>query len=303
MNTEAKVGAFVVAAAALLATTLYFVRTTQTVRGQVPFNTYFHDAGGLTPDASVLFGGIKVGQITSVHPAAEDPTRIEVAFQVTASTPMNHESIARVGTVTLMGAPSLQITTGSRETPRLAPGDTVRSEEAVGLNEITRQVSTVAKSANALVGDLRGEIPAIAGKLQAVLTNVEQITGAANRQQLQAVLARTSALMNHADELVVAARPLVSNIDRTVSNVNGTVDALREPLVDDMAGLRQTLDEARTLIAGLQDVVNTNHEDIAETMRALRATTENLQSFSEQLKQRPWSLVRTAQPGDRKVPR
>jgi hypothetical protein len=70
-----------------------------------------------------------------------------------------------------------------------------------------------------------------------------------------------------------------------------------------MAGLRQTLDEARTLIAGLQDVVNTNKEDIADTMRALRATTENLRSFSEQLKQRPWSLVRTAQPGDRKVPR
>jgi phospholipid/cholesterol/gamma-HCH transport system substrate-binding protein len=303
VNTEAKVGVFVVAAAALLATTLYFVRTTQTVRGQVPFNTYFHDAGGLTPDASVLFGGIKVGQITAVHPAAEDPTRIEVAFQVTSSTPMNRESIARVGTVTLMGTPSLQITTGSGQALRLAPGDTVRSEEAVGLNEITRQVGTLAQSANALLGDLREEIPAIAGKLHAVLTNVEQITGADNRQQLRTVLARTSALMNHADELVVAARPLVSNIDRTVSNVNGTVDALREPLVDDMAGLRQTLDDARTLIAGFQDVVNTNHEDIAETMRALRATTENLQSFSEQLKQRPWSLVRTAQPGDRKVPR
>lgn len=303
MNTEAKVGVFVVAAAALLATTLYFVRTTQTVRGQVPFKTYFHNAGGLAPDASVLFGGIKVGQITAVHPAAEDPTRIEVAFQVTASTPMNHESIARVGTVTLMGTPSLQITTGSGEAPRLAPGDTVRSEEAVGLNEITRQVGTLAESANALLVYLGEEIPAIAGKLQAVLTNVEQITGADNRQQIQAVLVRTSALMNHADDLVVAARPLVSNIDRTVSNVNGTVDALREPLVDDLAGLRQTLDEARTLIAGLQDVVNTNQQDIAETMRALRATTENLQSFSEQVKQRPWSLVRTAQPGDRKVPR
>jgi phospholipid/cholesterol/gamma-HCH transport system substrate-binding protein len=303
VNTEAKVGVFVVAAAALLATTLYFVSTTQTVRGQVPFKTYFYDAGGLAPDASVLFGGIKVGQIKAVHPAAEDATRIEVAFQVTASTPMNRESIARVGTVTLMGTPSLQITTGSGQALRLAPGDTVRSEEAVGLNKITRQVGTLAESANALLVDLREEIPAITGRLQAVLTNVEQITGADNRQQIQAVLARTSALMNHADDLVVAARPLVPNIDRTVSNVNGTVDALREPLLDDMAGLRQTLDEARTLIAGLQDVVNTNKEDIADTMRALRATTENLRSFSEQLKQRPWSLVRTAQPGDRKVPR
>jgi phospholipid/cholesterol/gamma-HCH transport system substrate-binding protein/paraquat-inducible protein B len=117
------------------------------------------------------------------------------------------------------------------------------------------------------------------------------------------VLVETSALMKHADEFVVAAKPLVSNIDRTISNVNGTVDAVREPLVDDLTALRQTLDQARSLIAGLEDVVHTNREDIADTMRALRVTTENLRSFSEQLKQRPSSLIRTAQPGDRKVPR
>jgi phospholipid/cholesterol/gamma-HCH transport system substrate-binding protein len=302
MNTEAKVGVFVIAAAALLATTLYFVRTTQSVRGQVPFKTYFHDAGGLAPDAGVLFGGIKVGQITAVHPAADDPTRIEVAFQVTASTPMNRESTARVGTVTLMGSPSLQITSGSGDAPRLTPGDTVRSQETVSMSEITRQIGTIAESANALLADLRKEIPAVTAKLESVLTNVEQITGADNRQQLRTVLVQASAVMKHADELVVAAQPVVSNINRTVSNVNGTVDAVRDPLVDGLAGLRQTLDQARSLIGGLQNVVNTNQEDIAETIRALRATTANLRSFSEQLKQRPWSLVRTAQGEDRKVP-
>jgi phospholipid/cholesterol/gamma-HCH transport system substrate-binding protein len=302
MNTEAKVGVFVIAATALLAATLYFVRTTQTVRGQVPFKTYFHDAGGLAPDASVLFGGIKVGLITAVHPAADDPTRIEVAFQVTSTTPMNRDSMARVGTVTLMGSPSLQITAGSGDAPRLAAGDTVRSQEAVSMSEITRQIGTMAESGNALLADLRKEIPAISDKLRAVLTNVEQITGAENQQELRTVLVHASAVMKHADELVVAAQPLVSNIDRTVGNVNGTVDAVREPLIDGLSGLRKTLDEARTLIAGLQNVVSTNQEDIAETMHALRATAANLRSFSEELKQRPWSLVRIAKREDRKVP-
>jgi hypothetical protein len=46
----------------------------------------------------------------------------------------------------------------------------------------------------------------------AVLTNVEQITGADNRQQIRAVLVETSALMKHADDLVVAAKPLVASI-------------------------------------------------------------------------------------------
>lgn len=60
----------------------YFVRITQTVRGQVPYNTHLRYAGGLAPGALVLFGGIKVGQVTDVLPLSEDPTRIEITFAV-----------------------------------------------------------------------------------------------------------------------------------------------------------------------------------------------------------------------------
>ena len=81
MSTEAKVGVFVIASLLVLGSAMYFVRTTQTVRGQVPYKTYLRYAGGLAPGATVLFGGIKVGQVTAVRPASEDPTRIEIAFE------------------------------------------------------------------------------------------------------------------------------------------------------------------------------------------------------------------------------
>ena len=63
-----------------LGSATYFVHTTQTVRGQVPYKTHLHYAGGLDPGAAVLFGGIKVGQVTAVRPWSEDPTRIEIAI-------------------------------------------------------------------------------------------------------------------------------------------------------------------------------------------------------------------------------
>jgi len=135
MNTEAKVGVFVMASVVLIAVTIYFVRAAQTVRGQVEFRTYFQDAGGLEPDAGVLFGGIRVGRITTVHPWSKDATRIEVVFELKPETPVNQKSVARVGTVTLMGSPALLITAGSNDAPRLKAGDVVSSEEAsiVGL--------------------------------------------------------------------------------------------------------------------------------------------------------------------------
>ena len=49
-------------------------------------------------------------------------------------------------------------------------------------------------------------------------------------------------------------------------------------------------------------MVSTNEGDIAATMRNLRITSENVRALTESIKQRPWSLVRTKQPADRRVP-
>ena len=127
MSTEAKVGVFVIASLLVLGSAIYFVRTTQTVRGQVPYRTYLRYAGGLAPGAAVLFGGIKVGQVTAVRPASEDPTRIEIAFDVKTGTPINEKSTAQVGSVSIMSSPALSITTGSNEARRLSAGEVVPS--------------------------------------------------------------------------------------------------------------------------------------------------------------------------------
>jgi hypothetical protein len=88
-----------------------------------------------------------------------------------------------------------------------------------------------------------------------------------------------------------------------VTNANVTLDAIREPLTKDLAEMEKVLQDARALLASVQAVVNGNDADVAETVRALRAAAENLRVFTEILKQRPWNLVRTAQPPDRRVPR
>jgi phospholipid/cholesterol/gamma-HCH transport system substrate-binding protein len=320
MSTEAKVGAFVILSIVVLGLTVYFVHNTQNVKGQVPFKTYFRYAGGLDPGATVLFGGIKVGQVTDVRPSAEDPTRIEVAFNVKAHTPLNQNSTARAGTVTVMGSPALLITTGTNDARRLKAGEAVKSEEATSLEEVANRVSAVAESANALIVDLRRKIPDLTGQAQMVLGNLNEITGPPNQKRIAEILEEVnttlnrespkiaqitdqiSALAKHADSVVASAKPIVPNIDRTVTNINNTVDAIREPLQKDLAELEGALQQARSVLVGVQNVVGTNTEDIDATVRNLRAASENIRVMTESLKQRPWNLIRTTQPADRKVP-
>ena len=102
---------------------------------------------------------------------------------------------------------------------------------------------------------------------------------------------------------MVAAKPLVATLDRTVTNVDATVTAVREPLVADLAELQRTLTQARALFDSVRSVVGDNEEDIHQTVRSLRLASENIRFLSETLKERPWNLIRTTQAPDRKVPR
>ena len=90
--------------------------------------------------------------------------------------------------------------------------------------------------------------------------------------------------------------------DETIQNVNGTISGLREPIRTDLTELQTTLQQAKNLLADIQGVVRTNDFKIDDTVENLRVATDNLGQLTDQLKQRPWSLIRTKQPRDRKLP-
>jgi phospholipid/cholesterol/gamma-HCH transport system substrate-binding protein len=303
MSIEAKVGVFVIISVLVLGGTVYRVRSTQDVRGQVAYTTRLSYAGGVADGTPVLFGGIRVGQVESVRPSPADPTRIEIAFAVKAGTPVNAESIARVGSVTLMSSPVLFLTSGSNTARRLHAGEEVASRESVGQDEIAARLAAVADSAGA------------------VLANLNEISGAKNQRHIESVLAQLETMLRqespkiaritdgmatltgHADELVVSAKPVVGNLDRAVGRVSTTVDAVRDPLVADLAQLQRTLESARAVLDGAQHLVGDNQDDIQQIVRSLRTASDNARLLTETLKERPWNLIRTSQPGDRKVPR
>lgn len=321
MTTEAKVGVFVIASALVLASATYFVQNAQTVRGQVTYTTHLRNAGGLAPGAGVLFGGIKVGQVTAVRPWSEDPTRIEIRFAVKSGTPLNQKSTASVGAVSIMATPALMITTGSNEAGRLTSGALVPSAESVSLEEIQGRVAKAAESADALLSELRTAIPALTGDARTFLGNLKQISGAQNQKRIEQILGslntalerespkiaqitdQISALAKHADSVVGSVEPVVQHLDKAVSNVDSTVSAIREPLTKDLAELQNTLQAAHGALADVQNLVGSNEAAIGETVSNLRSASENVRALTESVKQRPWSLVRTTQPADRRVPK
>jgi phospholipid/cholesterol/gamma-HCH transport system substrate-binding protein len=304
----------------LLGLTVYYVSNNQWGNHLTPYKTYLQYAGGIAPGSGVLFGGIVVGRVTSVASWSEDPTRIEILLQVKEGTPINENSVAKLGSVSLMSSPAVSITTGTNGAPRLRSGQVIRSEETVSIDDMTRKLSTIADSAQGLITQVQGELKDISGDARSLLANLNDVTGPTNRRQVAQLLARMNLLVateapkidRIADQVTLVSRdadstiqqigPLLGHTDAAVQNVNLTIDQLRDPIRQDVTQLQSTMDQATSTMRTIQNLVRANDDNISETVDNLRLATENLDQLTEQVKQHPWSLVRIRQPKDRKPP-
>ena len=307
MTTEAKVGAFVLGCASILAFAIIHLVNAQLDGHTVPYRTYLRYAGGIEPGAQVLFGGINVGKITAVRPWTSDPTRIEILLDVKDNTPLNEKSVAKLGLVSVMSGAALSISTGSNDARRLAAGSIIASQEAASLDEITDKMATAADNANGLITEVRGELGGISGDARTLLANLNTVAGKANQQKIQAVLDNVNVMIAtdrpKIDRLTDELNALSHHADETIQNVNGTVTNLREPIRNDLADLQSTLSQAKQLLGDMQVLVRANDYKINDTIEHLRTATENLDELTDSVKQRPWSLIRIKQPEDRKVPK
>ncbi|MBV8672513.1 MAG: MCE family protein [Acidobacteriaceae bacterium] len=320
-DIEAKVGAFVLVCAVVLCGTVYYVSTAKFKGAHVHFRTYLRNAPGMEPGTPVLFGGITVGKVSAVRPDQTDPTEIEIAFDVKQGTPINAKSIAAIGTVSLMSSPALAISTGSNDSPRLAPGAVVQSQETLSLDELQRKMGALADSAQSTLTAVGTDLNNLTGDGRQLLANLNDITGPVNRQHIAGVISNTDTMVadlspkmkqissqalkltKDADALMAKMGPTIDNVNATVTNADQTITAFREPGQADLAEFQKTLAETRGLIRDLQVVVRANAQNTTYTIENLRMITDNLNDLTQSVKERPWSLVRIRQPKDREVPK
>ena len=307
MSTEAKVGAFVLGSVAVLAFAIIRLLDAQLSGHVVPYHTYLQYAGGLESGAQVLFGGINVGRVTAVRPAASDPTKIEILLDVKEGTPLNEKSMAKLGFVSVMSGAALSVTTGSNDAKRLPAGSEIPSQEAASLDAITAKMAGVADNANGLITEVRGELGGISGDARTLLANLNTVAGKANQQKVQAALDNVNTMLAterpKIDRLTDQLNAVSQHADETIQNVNGTVSDVRQPIREDLAQLQSTLLQTKQLLAEMQVLVRANDYKIDDTIENLRMATENLGQLTESVKQQPWSLIRIKQPEDRKLPK
>jgi len=307
---EAIVGLFVLVAAALLIITVFSL-TGFFNRGDVLYRAFFKNAGGLRPGAEVRYaGGPPIGRIEDVRYDQHDTTRMEIVFRVKPDIPVKTDSVIVISSNSPLSDNFLGIVPGSKAAQRAPAGSTLNSNQYVGFGDLEAQLADLAPQARVLLDNLNQRIV----ELQTTVARVNDVLNDKNRANLSASLGTVRGVLDenrqplhstitHFDDASARIAPLLDDLKKTnadarqaINTLEGTIADNRSDLRESIVELRRVLDTANNVTDQLERTLNANGENIDDILSNFRQASQNLRQFTETLKQRPYTLLRSALP-------
>jgi phospholipid/cholesterol/gamma-HCH transport system substrate-binding protein len=307
---EAIVGLFVLIAAALLIITVFSL-TGFFNRGDVLYRAFFKNAGGLRPGGEVRYaGGPPVGRIEDVRYDQHDTTRMEIVFRVKPDIPVKTDSVVVISSNSPLSDNFLGIVPGSKVAQRAPSGATLKSNEYVGFGDLEAELADLAPQARVLLDNLNQRIV----ELQTTVARVNDVLNDKNRANLSASLGTVRGVLDenrrplhstitHFDDASARIAPLLDDLkktnadaQKTINTLEGTIAENRSDLRESIAELRRVLETANNVTDQLDRTLNANGENIDDILSNFRQASQNLRQFTETLKQRPYTLLRSSLP-------
>src|SRR5437763_10578428 len=182
------VGAFVLAAIAAAFGFVYWLHNTGGLGPRATYHVQFDGSvPGLLVGAAVLFNGIRVGEVTDLGLAADNPRRVNAAISVSSTTPVQSDTKVNLEFQGLTGVPVIALEGGtlvakSGEVPLLIAEPGAGQSMTQAARDALRRVDTVlAENSEPLkntIANLQVFSEGLArntGKLDGIVTGLEKI--------------------------------------------------------------------------------------------------------------------------------
>jgi phospholipid/cholesterol/gamma-HCH transport system substrate-binding protein len=311
---QAMVGLFVLVAGAVLVATVFaltgaFGGTATTYRAYFPF------AGGLEPGATVRYaGGPKVGRVEKLQLDPKDSSRIEITFSVKSGLPVKTDSHVKIMSLSPLGDNHLELVPGSEKAAFAATGAILVSDPYVDFNALTAKINDIAPQAQQLLKTLNDR----AGELQVTIARVNDLLSDSNRANLAGTLSDTRGMISenrgsvkstvhNLNSATQKLEPLLQDLRKTSAQANEALNHVDALIGENRADIRQAVVDLRRSLATVTDLtgrldqtLDVNSENIDELLENLRHVSQNLKEFTNTIKTRPYTLIRSSVPREHK---
>lgn len=302
METHARyflVGLFSLAVTIALILFVLWLGKLQLDREYREYDVRFHESvTGLSVGGIVQYHGIQVGEVRRLTLDPKDPREVRVRIRVGADTPIKTDTQAQLSYTGLTGVAVVEMFGGSPEAKLLHEVDQRPIPEIETVPSTLSQLMSGGSGAMHSAQEVMARIAEVLNdqnirRVSAMLDNLAEVSGnlKADYPEVRAALADLRSLEKKLGDAATRA-------DQVLAEFQAGIAAPKEggePLV---AELRSTIDEIRAAAASLKRVSDTGDRtlsgldeqargDLAETLAALRATSESLARITRRFEEAP----------------
>ncbi len=293
-SSEIKAGIFIIVSVLIFIAFLVVIGGMNAWDDKDVYLARFKYVGGIEKGSVVRYAGFEVGRVIDLMLPPDQDTRVELKLEVKKGTPIRVDSRAFLTSIGLMGAFYIEISAGSDDAPRLKPGSLVRSDDVAGF----AQMSGTMDAATAEATELLRRINALLNEenrknISSMIASASELTTASSKD-MKSIAANLNHLTQELDATVNSINRMLASNDSTISQSFESIQVMLAESKEMVSKLNMTVDNLNTALVG-------NSASYNEIMRNLASLTQNLDQFSQTIKEQPWSLVRKSHPPEREL--
>ena len=292
-----KLGAFMLFCGVLICVFLGYVLKRYLSEQFDNYYTIFDtDVNGLFVDAKVKLNGISVGSVTSITINEQNLNQVVVAFKVTQGTPIKTGTRAGLTAgMNLTGEKQVILSGGDFNEPNVPEGGLVPASVSM-FDQITGQVGDIFGKVNPIIDGINRVLsPENAENISNTLKNLEKVT-----ENLSKVTEDLRRPLNNMSKSAVSLQKILAEIEeaKLAAKADANLTVLKEKLeAIDTKGLNenlmQTAESMNKLTQRVDAMVYKNEDQVGNAVEELNTILENLEEFTQKIKNNPSALIRS----------
>lgn len=299
-----KIGAFMLLCGIMICVFLGYVLSRFLNKEYDNYYTVFSESViGLYKDAQVKLNGIDVGNVTEIAIDSSNLNQVVVRFRVNKGTPIKLGTRAGMTHgISLTGEKQIVLSGGRFDEPDVAEGGFVPAEKtafdaiANKATDIIGHVDSLMTNLNSIFSEENSQ------SISNSLKNFENAT-----QNLNRLTQNLNAPINNISNAANSMKNVLAEIEeaKIAAKAGENMDVLKEKLeaIDTKAmneNLTQAMESIKQLTQRLDQVVYKNQDQVGDAVVELNAVLENLEEFTQKIKNNPSVLIHSENKARRK---
>jgi phospholipid/cholesterol/gamma-HCH transport system substrate-binding protein len=298
MKEEVKAGIIIVAAVLILSGFIILIGGGNFFEKYDTYTINVSNAAGLETGSQVRLGGVKVGRVLDIRAPSNPAEPVTIRIGIKRGTALYKGTKALITQVGFVGDIYLLLTVGNTTNEPIKIGSVIPSEEQIQMDVLMAKMNGLSVSVDILIKDidklfneknLKGIENLIGNTNNAIVSGSSNVNKIAS--SLKATTEKLERVMNEVEDILKGNKGEVTQL---IKNARADIDKAG----DMIKSIESTAKSVEKTSKSVDRMVDHQSRNLGNLIDSMTRTTEELQDFLQEIKNKPWSIIYKEKKGE-----